>query len=545
MHPSSGGRARAAGRMTATSRGGVREAPQGRRVASDKLAGDDRYSRQSRFWAIGPAGQERIRAGHVVVVGCGALGSADISLLARAGVGRITVVDRDFVELSNLQRQLLFEEADAVAGVPKAIAAARAVARINSTVEVRPFVADVTAANVEGFVAGADVVLDGTDNFETRYLVNDACVKLGVPWVYGGAVGSTGMSMTIVPGETACFRCLFPAPPPVGSMETCETAGVLASGIVTVAAIQAAEALKILVGDRENRSPGLTAVDVVVRPHVHRGQLRASVLTISDEDLEGLGGLDRRNRHDARREYAGRLAGLHRPDGRRRREEAPKARGLAGHDGHGHPRRTDRSAVDPRDAQLHAGIVDEVAGLEVVGPVEHDIRAGDVPLDVGGGHVGHERANFDRRVDAGDGTRRGDRLRDAGNGIGLLEEQLALEIAQLDEIPVDDRDPAHARAGEEADVCRSQGAAADHDHVTRANPLLSRRADRPEPRLARVPIVTRELVRCHSSPLRRLTNATPRRRRHSTRGTCPSPARRMHADVSFPQSRHTSMNPRT
>jgi adenylyltransferase/sulfurtransferase len=244
-------------------------------VASDELAGDDRYSRQSRFWAIGPAGQERIRAGHVVVVGCGALGSADISLLARAGVGRITVVDRDFVELSNLQRQLLFEEADAVAGVPKAIAAARAVARINSSVEVRPFVADVTAANVEGFVAGADVVLDGTDNFETRYLVNDACVKQGVPWVYGGAVGSTGMSMTIVPGETACFRCLFPAPPPVGSMETCETAGVLAAGIVTIAAIQAAETLKILVGDRENRSPGLTAVDVWTNDHVQaEGRLR-------------------------------------------------------------------------------------------------------------------------------------------------------------------------------------------------------------------------------------------------------------------------------
>src|SRR5664280_516584 len=237
MHPSSGGRARAAGRMTATSRGGVREAPQGRRVASDKLAGDERYSRQSRFWAIGPAGQERIRAGHVVVVGCGALGSADISLLARAGVGRITVVDRDFVELSNLQRQLLFEEADAVAGVPKPIAAARAVARINSSVEVRPFVADVTAANVEGFVAGADVVLDGTDNFETRYLINDACVKLGVPWIYGGAVGSTGMSLTVIPGDTACLRCLSPTPAASGTTATCATVGVLASAVVIVSSI--------------------------------------------------------------------------------------------------------------------------------------------------------------------------------------------------------------------------------------------------------------------------------------------------------------------
>ncbi len=244
-------------------------------MASSERVGDDRYSRQSRFWGIGEAGQARIRAGHVVVVGCGALGSAGVSLLARAGVGRITVVDRDFVELSNLQRQVLFEEADAVAGLPKAIAAARAVARINASVEVRPFVADVTAANVGGFVAGADVVLDGTDNFETRYLVNDACVKQGIPWVYGGAIGSTGMAMTIVPGETACFRCLFPAPPPAGSMETCETAGVLAAAVVTVAAIQAAEALKLLVGDRENRSPGLTAVDVWTNDHVQaEGKMR-------------------------------------------------------------------------------------------------------------------------------------------------------------------------------------------------------------------------------------------------------------------------------
>ena len=254
--------------MAVESPGGLPPTPQGRRVKSSELAGDDRYSRQSRFWGIGRAGQERIRAGHVVVVGCGALGSAGVSLLARAGVGRITVVDRDVVEFSNLQRQLLFEEADAVAGLPKAIAAARAVARINSDVEVHPSVADVTAANVELFVAGANVVLDGTDNFETRYLVNDACVKHGVPWVYGGAIGSTGMSMTIVPGETACLRCLFRATPPAGSMETCETAGVLAAGIVTVAAIQAAEALKILVGDREHRSRGLIAIDVWSNDHV-------------------------------------------------------------------------------------------------------------------------------------------------------------------------------------------------------------------------------------------------------------------------------------
>jgi molybdopterin/thiamine biosynthesis adenylyltransferase len=235
----------------------------------------DRYSRQSRFWRIGRTGQERISAGRVLVIGCGALGSAAVDLLARAGVGHITIVDRDFVELSNLQRQLLFDEADATAGTPKAIAAAQAVARINSEVEVRPFVADVTPANVEQFVAQADVVLDGTDNLETRYLVNDACVKLGIPWVYGGAIGSTGMSMTIVPGETPCFRCLFPTPQPVGSMETCETSGVLAAGVVTVASIEWAEVMKLLVGDRENLRRGLTALDVWTNDYLEaEGQLR-------------------------------------------------------------------------------------------------------------------------------------------------------------------------------------------------------------------------------------------------------------------------------
>jgi molybdopterin-synthase adenylyltransferase len=222
----------------------------------------ERYSRQSRFWAIGDAGQERLRAAKVLVVGCGALGSAAVDLLARAGVGLLTVVDRDFVELSNLQRQLLFDEADARAGLPKAVAAARAVQRINSEVEVRPVVADVTPANVEALVAGSDAVLDGTDNLETRYLLNDACVKAGVPWVYGGAIGATGMSTTIVPGETACFRCLFPDKNPAGALATCETSGVLGSSVVVVAAIQVAEIVKLLVGDREHLNRGLTAIDL-------------------------------------------------------------------------------------------------------------------------------------------------------------------------------------------------------------------------------------------------------------------------------------------
>jgi adenylyltransferase/sulfurtransferase len=222
----------------------------------------DRYSRQARFRGIGAEGQARLAAGRVLVVGCGALGSSAIDLLARSGVGHLVVVDRDFVELSNLQRQLLYDEADAAAGAPKAVAAAAAVRRINSTVRVDAVVADVTPFNVEALVARADVVLDGTDNLETRYLLNDACVKAGVPWVYGGAIGSTGMSMTILPGETACFRCLFPTPPPAGATETCDTAGVLVSSVVTVAAMQWTEAVKLLVGDRENLNRGLAAFDV-------------------------------------------------------------------------------------------------------------------------------------------------------------------------------------------------------------------------------------------------------------------------------------------
>jgi adenylyltransferase/sulfurtransferase len=221
-----------------------------------------RYSRQARFSAIGSAGQARLRAARVAVIGCGALGSAAVDLLARAGVGEIVIVDRDFVELSNIQRQVLFDEADAAAQLPKAVAAANAVGRINSQVKVQPIIADVTPSNVVEIIEGVQVVIDGTDNFETRYLVNDACVKHGIPWVYGGAIGAIGMAMTILPGETPCLRCIYPDGQPAGALATCETVGVIGAIVTLVAAVQWTEAVKILIGDHEHLSRGLATFDL-------------------------------------------------------------------------------------------------------------------------------------------------------------------------------------------------------------------------------------------------------------------------------------------
>src|SRR5256714_6318445 len=196
----------------------------------------ERYSRQILFEGIGEEGQRRIRESSVLVVGCGALGSAQVEMLARAGVGKLRIVDRDFVEESNLQRQTMFNERDARERVPKAVAAARRVAEINSEVECVGEVADVNQSNVERLVKACDVVLDGTDNFATRFLLNDACVKQAVAWVYGAAVGSYGVTMTIRPRVTPCLRCIFPAEPAAGSAPTCATAGGAPSSILFVAA---------------------------------------------------------------------------------------------------------------------------------------------------------------------------------------------------------------------------------------------------------------------------------------------------------------------
>jgi len=221
-----------------------------------------RYARQIRYAPLGEAAQFKLRAGRALVCGVGALGSVIADTLVRAGVGKVRLVDRDFVELTNLQRQMLFDERDAASGTPKAIAAAEKLRTINSTVEVEPIVADVDPSNILALCDGVDVIVDGTDNFETRFLLNDAALKLGIPWVYGGAIGGEGRTMTILPGETPCLRCVMAEPPPPGTSDTCDTAGILGPVIHVVGALEAMEALKILAGRREAVNRGLTIIDV-------------------------------------------------------------------------------------------------------------------------------------------------------------------------------------------------------------------------------------------------------------------------------------------
>ncbi len=221
----------------------------------------DRYSRQTVLPEIGRQGQALLGEATAVVLGCGALGGVIAELLARAGVGHLRLVDRDVVERNNLQRQLLFDEDDARRGTPKAEAAARHLGRINSEITLEPRVVDAHAGNIEQLLEGAQVLLDGTDNLETRYLANDACVKHGVPWFYGGVVGTGGLALAILPGRGPCLRCLFPEPPPAGATPTCDTAGVLNASPVLVGAVQSAAAIRQLVspGDLE---PGLLSVDL-------------------------------------------------------------------------------------------------------------------------------------------------------------------------------------------------------------------------------------------------------------------------------------------
>jgi molybdopterin/thiamine biosynthesis adenylyltransferase len=222
---------------------------------------DDRYSRQVLFPGIGSEGQARLSQGRVAIVGCGATGACVSGLLARAGVGHLVIIDRDYVESSNLQRQSLFDEADAAESLPKAVAAGRKIAAFNSEVQTTPMVDDLTPENIELLLRDTDLILDATDNFETRYLINDFAVKHGRPWIYAAAVAAYAVTMNVLPGETACLACVFPAPPE-GTIETCDTAGILNSAVNLIGSIQATEAIKFLVGAKDKLRRTLLSFDV-------------------------------------------------------------------------------------------------------------------------------------------------------------------------------------------------------------------------------------------------------------------------------------------
>jgi len=247
---------------------------------------NERYSRQILFPEIRKAGQEKLLNSRVLLLGCGALGASQAEMLARAGVGRLRIVDRDFVEFTNLQRQTLYKESDASERLPKAIAAQNRIAEINSEIEVEAIIADVNNSNIESFIKDCDLVLDGTDNFQVRYLLNDACVKHNKIWIYGAAVSSYGTTMTIIPGETPCLRCIFEQMPDAGSSPTCDTAGVIMPIIATVSAVQVAEAIKILVGGTESLHRSLMQFDI------WRNDWRKIKLSLPNPDCETC---DRRN----------------------------------------------------------------------------------------------------------------------------------------------------------------------------------------------------------------------------------------------------------
>ncbi len=255
------------------------------------LERDERYSRQVLFRGVGVEGQRKLTGSRITIVGCGATGSALASLLARAGVGTICIIDRDYVEPSNLQRQSLFDESDAVESLPKAIAAARKIAAFNSEIIVEPHVTDLTPANIGELFQETQLILDGTDNFETRYLVNDFAVKNSLPWIYTAAVGSYGVTMNVLPGKTACLACIFSSPPD-GTFETCETAGILNSAVNLAASIAATEAIKLLVGADEWLRRTLLSFDVWrnERAEVAADKPRPGCRTCSEHEFPHLAG---------------------------------------------------------------------------------------------------------------------------------------------------------------------------------------------------------------------------------------------------------------
>jgi molybdopterin/thiamine biosynthesis adenylyltransferase len=251
-------------------------------LPSPSIADDDRYSRQVLFSGIGAPGQHLLASAHVAIVGCGATGAAAASLLARAGVGTLTLIDRDFVEPSNLQRQVLFDESDAIQSLPKAEAARRKIALFNSTITVNAHIADLVPANIHELLSPAKLILDATDNFETRYLINDFAVQQSKPWIYAAAIGAYAATMNIIPSPapnpTACLACIFPKPP-TGPVETCDTSGILSTAVNLAASIQVTEALKFLTGQPDLMRRTLLSFDLwtpTTGGNLDRGEVSAA-----------------------------------------------------------------------------------------------------------------------------------------------------------------------------------------------------------------------------------------------------------------------------
>src|ERR1700740_624233 len=251
----------------------------------------ERYSRQTLYPGIGGEGQQKLEAGDVAVVGCGATGAAAAGLLARAGVGTLTIIDRDFVEESNLQRQVLFDESDAALALPKAEAARNKIALFNSEINVNAQIADLVPGNIHELLRGADLILDATDNFETRYLLNDYAVEEGKPWIYAAAIGAYAVTMNILPGETACLACIFPKPPG-GTVETCDTAGILNSAVNFAASIQVTEAFKLLTGATTRLRRSLLSFDLWTneRSEVNTSRFRSDCEVCQQRNLAHLRG---------------------------------------------------------------------------------------------------------------------------------------------------------------------------------------------------------------------------------------------------------------
>lgn len=242
----------------------------------------DRYSRQLLFAPIGEEGQRKLLGSRAVLIGCGALGTVLANSLVRAGLGSLVIVDRDFVEENNLQRQVLFDEEDVASRLPKAVAAADKLRRTNSKVTIESVVKDATHANIESLTRDADIILDGTDNFEARLLINDVAVKTSTPWIYAGVISAYGVTMNVIPGKTPCLRCVYSDGPPPGTAPTCDTAGVIGPIVNVIASIEAAEAIKILIG-----SPKVSTKMVTI--DLWEGRFDAFEMTRRDGDCPTCG----------------------------------------------------------------------------------------------------------------------------------------------------------------------------------------------------------------------------------------------------------------